>query len=75
MLIYVRLSGLSLSRLVNLHLSRSKITQRAIREHSESTQSIKIRVNTVGDFKYCVFLLKVPNSINVPTTGIAIYLA
>ena len=48
----------------------SKSTQRALRENSESTkkaliehreqsvstQSIKIRVNTVGAFKYCVLL-------------------
>ena len=32
-------------------------TQRAIRERSESTQSIKIRVNTVGVFKYCVLFV------------------
>ena len=43
----VRLSGASLSRAVNLHLSRSESnqsTQRAIREHSESNESNKIRV-------------------------------
>ena len=31
-------------------------TQRAIREQSERTQSIKIRVNTIGAYKYCVLL-------------------
>ena len=47
----------------------SKNIQRALREHSESTpretkeqsesnQSIKIRVNTVGAFKYCVLFIR-----------------
>ena len=43
----VCLSGASLSRAVNLHLSRSESnqsTQKAIREHSESNKSNKIRV-------------------------------
>ena len=41
----------NLSRAVNLHLSRSEINKRAVnalREQSENSQSIKIRVNTVG---------------------------
>ena len=48
---FVRPSGSSLSRAVNLHLSKSESTQRAICDHSESSQSNKIRVNTVGAFK------------------------
>ena len=42
---------------------QSVSTQRAlrehsdVREHSESNQSIKIRVTTIGAYKYCVFLL------------------
>ena len=36
---------------------QSGSTQRALRGHSESTQSIKIRVNKVGAYKYCVLLI------------------
>ena len=66
----VRSSVSNLSRAVNLHLSGSNLqaiwkesvsqqsvsSQRALRRQSVSTQSIKIRVNTVGAFKYCVLL-------------------
>ena len=59
-------SGTSLSTAVNLHLSGSNLqaigqqsvsSQKALIKHSESTQSIKIRVNTVGTYKYCVLYI------------------
>ena len=43
--ICVRPFGSSLSRAVNLHLSRSESTQRALRRHSESTQN---QSHTIG---------------------------
>ena len=39
----------------------SESTQRAIREQSVITQSIKIRVNTVGAYKYCVLFQQYPS--------------
>ena len=48
---YVRMSGSSLSRAVNLHLSRSESTHRTI-----SIQIIKIRVTKGGAYKYFILL-------------------